>query len=568
MSTINSRLCALLLVIVLAVGVVPVTTIAQDATPSRLEGSQSHSITWAAFEAELEATFGLEEPAHRGGQLIYGSISDIDTLNGMLVGDVFTATVTNLLFEPRVTTSPIDGQPAPALADSWEMAPDGMVFTFHLNPNARWHDGADVTADDAVFTVDALLDESPYGPYLKEILDSARAVDPDTVELRATKPLATFLYEIMFPIMPKHIWDSVPFEEWGADPGSTGQDPGRVVGTGPFRFAEWIPDDSVTLVRNDDYYGVVPALDEFIFRVLPDDTAALNALDAGEADLVDHIPGNAVAGLRSTDGLSIETFDSLFAAILAFNLDPSKTPLFQDREVRQALIYALDREAIVQSILDGFAEVAMGIQPPLSVAYDPDRITTRYTYDPEKASALLAQAGWTDSNGNGIVDKNGQDLRFEVIAPEQSPNFARMATYMQDAWRDVGVEAEVSFLSLQSLFELYESHEYDAILSGEYLPSNGSVDYLFACEAYETGANLTKYCNPDFDALVPREKAELDPVKRVDLLIEQANIVNDDLPIAFIAFFEEHAAYSDRLRNYHPTGYSTMWSLPWVWIED
>src|SRR5215207_10366494 len=189
MSTINSRLCTIFLVIVLAVGVAPVTTSAQDATPSPSEGTPAHSITRAAFDAELEATFGLEEPTHRGGQLIYGSISDIDTLNGMLVGDVFTATVTNLLFEPLVTTSPIDGQPAPALADSWEMAPDGMVFTFHLNRDARWHDGADVTADDAVFTVDALLDESPYGPYLSEILDSARAVDPDTVELRDTKPL-------------------------------------------------------------------------------------------------------------------------------------------------------------------------------------------------------------------------------------------------------------------------------------------------------------------------------------------------------------------------------------------
>jgi peptide/nickel transport system substrate-binding protein len=210
MKTIINRVCGILLGFVVAAGLDSVTVIAQDATPSPSEGSPAHSITRAAFDAELEATFGLEEPAHRGGQLIYGSISDIDTLNGMLVGDVFTATVTNLLFEPLVTTSPIDGQPAPALADWWEMTPDGTVFTFHLNPDARWHDGADVTADDVVFTVDALLNESPYGPYFSEILDSARAIDPDTVELRATKPLATFLYEIMFPIMPKHIWDSVP----------------------------------------------------------------------------------------------------------------------------------------------------------------------------------------------------------------------------------------------------------------------------------------------------------------------------------------------------------------------
>jgi peptide/nickel transport system substrate-binding protein len=568
MSTIVSRLSALLLVFVATLGQVPMTIIAQDATPSAQDDALVHSITRDAYDAELTATFGLTPPEHLGGQLVYGSISDIESVNGMLVGDIFTRTVTDLLFEPLVTISSIDGQPAPALADSWDMAPDGTTFTFHLNRDARWHDGTDVTAADVVFTVDALLDESPYGPYLSDILDSARAVDPDTVELRAVKPLATFLYEIMFPVMAKHIWDGVPFEGWAADPGSTGVDPSRVVGTGPFRFVEWIQGDHITLVRNDAYYGVVPAYDEFIFRVLPDDTAVLNALEAGEADLVDHIPGYAVEGLRSTSGLSIDTFDSLFAAILAFNLDPARTPLFQDRDVRQALMYALDREAITQSILDGFAEVAMGIYPPLSVAYDPDRIMTRYGYDPQKAASLLATAGWADSDGDGIVDKNGQAFRFEVIVPEQSPNFGQMATYMQDAWRDIGVEVEVTFLSLQAMFELYESHDYDAMLSGEFLPPNGSVDYLFACDAYEMGANLTKYCNPDYDALVALEKAEFNPAKRVDLLIEQANIVNDDLPIAFIAFFDEHAAYSNRLQNYRPTGYSTTWSLPWVWIED
>jgi peptide/nickel transport system substrate-binding protein len=567
MRSLDRRVWTMLLVVLLAIALVP-ATVAQEGTPAPGAGSPSRSMTRAAFDAQLETVFALDEPERRGGQLLYGAITDIDTLNPMLAGDVFTFAVTNLLYETLVTISPIDGQPAPALADFWETAADGRSVTFHVHPAARWHDGTDVTADDVVFTVEVLLNDSPYGPYMREILDSAQALDPDTVVLHATQPSATFLYEIMFPIMPKHIWDGVPFADWAGNPGSTGVDASRVIGTGPFRFAEWVPDDHIRLVRFDGYFGVVPAIDEFIYRVLPDDTAILNALEAGEVDLVDHVPGNAVPGLRAVAGLRVDTFDSLFAAIYAYNLDPAKTPLFQDRAVRQALFLALDREAMTQSLLGGFAHVAHGSHPPLSVAYAPERIATHYDYDPEHARALLTEAGWTDTNGDGTVDKDGHELRFEVLAPEQSPPFAQMAVYMQDAWRAIGVEANVTYLALQSLFDRYAAHDFDVVLSGEFLPPYGSMDYLFACAAYEMETNSTKYCNPRYDELATLEKRELDSEKRVDLLIEQANIVNDDLPIAFLAFFDEHAAYSDRLRNYRPTGYATLWSVPWVWIAQ
>ena len=130
-------------------------------------------------------------------------------------------------------------------------------------------------------------------------------------------------------------------------------------------------------------------------------------------------------GYAPIEGVTVETFDSLFAATYAYNLDPEKTTLFQDREVRQALLYALDREAMVQSLLDGLGEVAMGIHPPLSAGYAPDRTRTRYEYDPEKATALLAQAGWTDTNGDGTVDKNGQELKFELVTLSGSPTSNR-----------------------------------------------------------------------------------------------------------------------------------------------
>ena len=289
--------------------------------------------------------------------------------------------------------------------------------------------------------------------------------------------------------MPKHIWEAAPFDAWEGDPGSTGQDSSRVIGTGPFRFVEWIQDDHVTLARNDAYYGVVSAVDEFIFRVLSDDTAVFNALEAGEIDLVDHIPGYAVEELRAIEGVTVETFDSLFAATYAYNLDPQKTTLFQDRGVRQALLYALDREAMVQSLLNGFGEVAMGIHPPLAAGYAPDRIQTRYEYDPEKATALLAQAGWTDTNGDGTVDKNGQELKFELVTLSGSPNFGQKSPPIC-RMRGVrwALKLEVTFIDFQALGEVFTSHEFDVMLGGEFVPPQVVLTTSSAATPMKKGA--------------------------------------------------------------------------------
>lgn len=556
--------------------VVIVATTATLAAPVRGQGVPSASpapgggVVAPAREevnAQLRTVFGLEAPRRTGGTVVYGALSDVSTLNPLLAVDVFTGVITDLLYEPLVGFSPIDGRPIPGLADGWELAPDRRTYTFRLNRDVRWHDGVDVSAEDVVFTYDALLKDTAFMAGITAAVASYRALDPDTVEIVAKEPLATFLEEIALPIVPKHVWQGTPPNAWHSDPGSTGADPGRVVGTGPFKFEEWVQGDHVTLVRNPDYYGVVASIDAFVYRVLGEDAAVIQALKLGEIDLAG-VPGKVVAEIRATEGLAVETYDSLFSSFVAYNLDPDRTPLFAQQEVRQALYYALDREAIVEHVLLGSGVVAVGTQPPLSIAYAPERIRTPYGYDPAKARALLARAGWVDTDGDGIVERNGQALRFELLTLGGSPDFEQMATYLQQAWREVGVAASVQLVPFPTLVERTDTHDFEAMLFGFFWSPSGSQDYMFACAAYREGFNMMRYCNPRYDAVVPQGKRAFDPQQRVDLLVEQTNIVNDDAPIATIAFHRESTGYATRLRNLRPTGYASLWSLPWVWVEE
>ncbi|MBA3642845.1 MAG: hypothetical protein H0W59_02110, partial [Chloroflexia bacterium] len=220
------------------------SVVAQTPPAPAPTGSTS-SMSRDAFRQQLLQTFPMEQPATQGGTLVVGDQGDISTVNGILSADTQSFLITGAIYETLVGGSPIDGQIVPALADSWEMSADGLVYTFHLNTNAKWHDGTDLTAEDVAFSFSAVLDPNTGSLYTTTVNDavaSYRVIDADTFEITARDRLVSFLYDApgTVAIMPRHIWQSVGFESWSVDGGSTGLDPTRVIGTGPFRFVEWV----------------------------------------------------------------------------------------------------------------------------------------------------------------------------------------------------------------------------------------------------------------------------------------------------------------------------------------
>lgn len=553
---------------------------AQGATPGASPAASPvaepfTSITREEYLAQVLEAYDLSEPQNQGGQLILVSTSDIGTLNPVVRSDVIALYAINLIFNYLATQSPVDGTMAPDLADYWEVAGDGMTYTFHLNKDARWHDGEPVTAHDVVMTFDAVMAEnsiSPLGSEFTGSVASHRAIDDYTYEIVSKQPVALFLEKTVaaIPIMPAHIWGEIPYEEWASSPGSTGTDPSQVVGSGPFRFTEWVLGDHVTVERNPDYWlpDQVPNLDTFTIRVITEPESAVQSVIAGESDTMRGMAPTQIERVeQGNPDVEIVTYDTMSWMAMVMNGDPERNSFFADVEVRRALQYAVDRELIVEQMLNGLGTPAVGVQPPTSPAYAPDRVTTVYTYDPDKAREMLEAAGWVDEDGDGIREKDG--VRFSVEYPfgDGVPVNEQLVPYITQMYGEVGVEVTPAALPIPTLNEQIIGGNYD-LSSVNITWTLDDLGVLYRCDAFPpAGFNLPRYCNPEYDRLNDLAIVELDAEKRRELIIEQGNISNDDAHWGLLYFGKAVVPLNKRVHNIFPSAFGELWSYPWVWLD-
>jgi len=533
-------------------------------------------IELADYKSTLAETYTWEEPAQTGGQVIYGQTTDIQTLNPALTSDSYSNQVCSLMFEGLYGQSVIDGSLINGgLAESWTVSEDGLEYVFTLREGVTWHDGTPFTSADVIATYDGVLGEGSLNQYvasIEAVLDSYEAPDDRTVILRSKTPVRTFLLDAASQsIVPAHIWGDVAPADWPTHPGATGQDPAQVVGTGPYKFVEWVPGDHVTLTKNEAYWDTedVSVIDTFTYRVLPESSAAVQGLVTGEIDLLESVPPAQAADLGQDPNLNIQSWDTLRFNWYCLNQDASKNTKFVDTEVRQALMYALDRQLMAESIYFGYAIQADGTQPVLSFAYStPEEINTVYNYDPDTARALLAEAGWVDSDGDGVVEKDGQKLSFEMYFSEGVAQYEQQLPYMQQAWREIGVEAFPSAVPFPTLSDSADAGTFDCVVWGFSWDVTGSQEAVFGTEFVPpAGFNVMRYSNPAYDELVPKEKAALVREEARAILVEQANIANDDAAAGILLFRQDINGQRATLHNFYPNGYSLLWSLNKAWTE-
>jgi peptide/nickel transport system substrate-binding protein len=428
-----------------------------------------------------------------------------------------------------------------------------------------------------LFSMEAQSDPatgSAYTSSFNEFVGSWEAVDDLTVKVVANDVFAEVVFHgnAYCPIVAKHIWESVPHDQWAADGGSNGSDPSRVVGTGPLKFQETNEGEGTsTFVKNPDYYDDIAVIDTFIFTTAGDETAAVEALRAGEIDFYENVPPTDVASLQAPDqGTDVKIYDTYSFSWYGYNLDPAKTPFFQDVETRRALLHALDRQSMVDNILLGFAEVAQGTQPVLSPAYAPESITTKYTFDVAKAQELLTAAGWADSDGDGILERDGQPFSFQIMYASGSATSDQIVAFVQDSWKAIGVDAQPNPVDFSTVLvpALTENFDFQLVFLGFSWDPTGDQSAMFSTDAYGQGFNAMKYSNPTVDELWAAAGKELDAEKRRQLLIDATNAVNEDLPMACLWFRKDRTGYQTRIHNYEPNGNGgLLWSVPYVWVE-
>lgn len=526
--------------------------------------------------AKATSMVKFDTPANTGGDLIEVTSGDIATLNPVLRQDGNSYQVTVKIWENLVAANPIDGAFVPQLADSWEMSSDGMRWRFHLNPAATFHDGKPVTADDVIYSFTASTDATSLAPNratIDAVLASSSKIDDHTVELIAKFPSSSFLFQTvtLVPIVPKHIWESIPFKDWGTAPASSGEDPSKVIGSGPFKFVEWVQNDHVTLARNENYWlkEWTPVVDRYIYRVVADAASSLQSLTTGEADIAGLSPSQAVTMKKDHPDFKVYAVDAAAFWFYMTNLDAAHTGLFSDVRVRQALYYGIDRKLLLDTVYLGYAKLADSYaQVPASPGYAPDQMKIVYSLNVEKVKQLLDEAGWT-AGADGKRVKDGKPFTFEIMYDDTEPTDQQLIPYFQQAWGDLGIDVQTKPLPFPSIIEAVNARDYQMIHTGfGYYAPDGNTGLLFRTDAtYPAGYNMAFYSNLEFDKLDDEQLRELDPAKRKKLLIEQSNILNHDLPWAPLVYIQSISASHPRVHNVVPTGIAAWWSLAKVWVE-
>ncbi len=422
------------------------------------------------------------------------------------------------------------------LADSWSM-PDPLTYIFHLRPGVRFHDGRLLSSDDVKYTFDSIRDPTTHSPKRGafRMVKSVEAPDSATVVFHLSEPYASFLWNLARPAI-------------GIVPQNAGADFSRhPIGSGPFRFVSQSQDEEVVIERNPDYFRGAPQIPRVRFRVVPDAVVRALELRKGSADLeMSSLSPDMIPVLAGQPGLAVTERPGTNFGYLSFNLED---PILAKREVRQALAFATDREALIRYLLHGEARIASGILPPNHWAYEPN--VTQYTLDPARAEKILDAAGFP---------RKQDGTRFHLTLKTSTEEQARLiGAVLQEQWRRIGVDLELRPLELATLLSDAGRGNFQLTYS-RWVGANNDPDvfeFVFSSKRFPPdGANRGHYRNPRIDALVDQIRTETDREKRKVLCSEVQKILADDLPYLPLWFTDVVSVHGRSLGNLplSPTG--------------
>ncbi len=517
----------------------------------------------------------LEAVAKKGGHITEGATTEVKTFNSMVSSDVPSNNMISLIFNFLVRNNPDTALPYADLAtavpsrENGGISQDGLTYTFKLRNDVKWHDGQQFTAKDVVYTYTTMQKKelgSQRTSELNDRIESIMATDDYTVVFKLKKIVAPFLVSNMYAIVPEHILKDVAADQIKAHPFSTG-DAKATIGTGPFKFSSYAKGDNVTVVKNAAYFRGEPALDQYIYKVVKDGNVLVQSLKTGEVDY-GAITAALYEEMTKQANVNAQKYDTYNFFFYAYQLDTAKTTLFQEKAVRQALLYALDREAMLKAIRFGLGVVGAGTEPVLSWAYAPDQITTKYTYDAAKANQLLDGAGWV-KGADGIRAKDGKKLSFTLWTFSGDPVVDGYLASMQQLWKAVGVDCIPKTEEFSTFVSrLTESHDFEMAMVGFNWTVDPDQQTMWATQSYGGGFNLGKYSNAQIDDITSKALVELDQEKRKAMYIQMQNILSDEVPSVILYFSQGLVGVSKRAHNFKPNAVSTYWNAHTWWVED
>jgi ABC-type transport system substrate-binding protein len=465
----------------------------------------------------------------RGGTLLYASSADVISLDPAYSGDTISTAAEFMLYDYLVRYTP-DLRLKPDLAVSWTS--DGVTWTFKLRPGVKFTDGTPLNAAAVKAHFDRLIGpEKPFrASYWVPYLESVAVIDDTTVQFRTKFSDAAFLTRVAG--IGGAIESPAAFQQYGKDLTH------HPVGTGPFKFVEWVNGERLVMVRNDDYWGTKALLDRVIIRPVTDDSARMIALTSGDVQLILHIPPELVPRIAQDPRLRVQTNETLWSFFVGMNV--LKKP-FSDLRVRQALNFAVDRTSIVRALYGNLAEPLPGIIPRGMAGY---ASIAGYPYDPAKAKQLLAEAGYPNGFSTQMVGPKGRYLKdFEL---EQA---------VQQQLQAVGITVNLETVEYARYLELIRMDPTHSPLEMWFdawsdVDAVHAIETRFGCQFFRpTGANTAGFCDPDLDRLVVQAERTPTDAMRDALLRQAQTVLSQQVPAIWLLQPKETAGMSRKLHN-------------------
>lgn len=501
-------------------------------------------------------------PAAGASRLVVGYDREPDTLNRFsthILEDIETCVVEGLVTtNEKMEVVPLLAAAVPTIENGGVLLrkDGGMDVTWRLRPGVTWHDGTPHTSADVKFTVEA-INSPAYNPESTDGFDRIASVDtpdPLTAVLHYREIYAPYQLQFVRGTLPKHVLEGRDID--------TANDYNRApLGTGPYKVAEWKSGEFIRLEAVPTYWRGSPArIQTLIFRFIANTNTRINQLKSGEVDMVVMFPWDKHREVAAIPGVAVHRIDG--NGYEHVTLNQRAFPAFADVRVRQALNHAVNRDLIVQSILEGLAPVTAGPVQPVSWAHNPN--VRRYAFDPARAKALLDEAGWTDSDGDGVREQGGRRFAFTLITQAGFAVRENVAQVLQRQFRDVGVEAAVQLHDGTSISKLWFDGKFHAMLHWWQLPADPELTLFFAKDRMPPRGRNINYVDDDaLTDLVYAADRTVDQAARARILRDaQARIADLAIEIPLYGVSKLDAVPA-RLRGFtgNPTNTGPFWNV-------
>ncbi len=502
----------------------------------------------------------------RGGTVVVGVPSDVQNWNPYLDDTAFGDDVLSLLY-PSLAVEQVDYREhppsfAPGLARSWEWSDDHLTLTVHIDPRARWNDGIPVTADDVVFSwqVQTAPEIAWSGATIKADITAVEAIDERTVRFRFTR---VYPYQMMDandgPIVPAHRWRSIPFERWQETDWSE-----TAASAGPFVLARHAPQQEIVLERNPSYWHEgLPRLDRVVFRIVPSQNGLVTQLRSGEIDMMSGVPPRDAERLADDPRIELVALAGRSYTYVGWN---TRDPRFAEPQVRRALGLAINRPAIVESVLRGWGRPSVG--PVLSDMWAFDPTLEPLPFDPEGARRILSAAGWRDGDGDGVLERaDGTPFEFELLTNHESDQRQDVCLLVAADLARIGVRVEPRFVDWGTLLDRQERGDFAAYVST--WREGTQVDLWDVWHSSDNPAetnNYVRYANPEVDRLLEAVAQAPDAATQKPLLFEIQEHIVSDQPYTFLYEAQRLVGISRRIRGAEINDATPYFNIESWWV--